>query len=349
MVKYLLLFDGHYLAIQIILILLAFIFGYKLLKFLTKKYRRFLPIDFIKRIRWPLLILFLSIYLLVYPFEFQHNIRLGAIINHSAILLIIFSVTWLIILFLKIIKERILNKYSIDETDNLRARKIQTQYVILENTIIFIVVVLAIGVALMSFSSIRNIGISIFTSAGIAGIVLGFAAQKALVTIFAGIQIAITQPIRLDDVVIIEEEWGRIEEITLTFVVVKLWDKRRLIVPSTYFIESTFQNWTRTTADILGSVFLYVDYNIPIKALREELTRILKTCSYWDGEVDVMQVTDVTESTIEIRALMSARDSSEAFDLRAYVREHLMLFIQKNYPETLPKTRFSEISLDVQE
>src|SRR5690606_30664525 len=191
----------------------------------------------------------------------------------------------------------LLSKYDISQADNLKARKIYTQYIILENTIIFIVVVLALGIALMSFSSIRSVGISILTSAGIAGLIIGFAAQKALGTILAGIQIALTQPIRFDDVVIIEGEWGCIEEITLTYIVVRLWDKRRLIVPTTYFIENTFQTWTRTQADILGTVFIYADYTLPLDPVRNELTRVLAETNYWDGKVNVLQVTKDRKST----------------------------------------------------
>lgn len=197
----------------------------------------------------------------------------------------------------------------------------------------------AIGIALMSFNSIRNIGISVLTSAGIAGIIIGFAAQKALGTILAGIQIAITQPIRFDDVVIIDGEWGRIEEIKLTYVVVNIWDKRRLVVPSTYFLENVFQNWTRTQSGILGTVFIYTDYTVPLSPLREELKRLLTGSPLWDNDVGIIQVTEASEQTMELRVLVSARNSGEAFDLRAMVREGLIDFLQKEYPDALPKIR----------
>ena len=178
-------------------------------------------------------------------------------------------------------------------------------------------------------------------SAGVAGIVIGFAAQKSLATLLAGFQIALTQPIRIDDVVIVEGEWGRIEEITLTYVVVRIWDLRRLIVPITYFIEQPFQNWTRVSADILGTVFLYVDYNVPVDAVRKELTRLLEASPLWDRKVNVLQVTDSKEGTVELRALASASDAGRAFDLRCDVREKLVAFIQQNYPESLPRLRAS--------
>ena len=191
----------------------------------------------------------------------------------------------------------------------------------------------------MLFDEVKKIGVSIFASAGIAGIIIGFAAQKAIGTILAGLQIAISQPIRLDDVLVVEGEWGRVEEIKLTYVVIKIWDERRLILPTTYFIEKPFQNWTRTTAQILGTVFLYTDYNIDFDALRKELTRLLEDNNLWDKKVNNIQITDSKENYVEIRALMSARSSSDAWDLRVHIREHLIKYIQKNYPDSFAKTR----------
>jgi small-conductance mechanosensitive channel len=172
-----------------------------------------------------------------------------------------------------------------------------------------------------------------------ASVIIGLAAQKIFGNFLAGIQIAFTHPINLDDVVIVENEWGRIEEITLTYVVVRIWDLRRLILPISYFIEKPFQNWTRISADILGTVFIYTDYTISIEAVREELQRILKSSDKWDGKVCGLQVTNTTEHTMELRALMSAADASAAWDLRCEVREKILEFVQKNYPEALPKTR----------
>ncbi len=172
---------------------------------------------------------------------------------------------------------------------------------------------------------------------------MGLAAQRTISTLLAGIQIAITQPIRVDDVVIVENEWGRIEEITFAYVVVRIWDLRRLILPITHFIEKPFQNWTRVTADILGTVFIYVDYTGPVQAIREELHRILKSTDLWDGKAWVLQVTHATERTVELRALMSAQDAPTAWNLRCEVRERLIEFVQRNYPDGLPKVR-AEVS-----
>ena len=251
----------------------------------------------------------------------------------------IFCITWLLIKGINLSRELILRQYDIDEKDNLKARRVYTQFRVLERILIFIVILIATAIALMTFDGIKRIGISLFASAGVAGIILGFAAQKLLGSILAGFQIALTQPIRIEDVVIVEGEWGWIEEINLTYVVVRIWDKRRLIVPTTYFIEKPFQNWTRVSADILGTVFIYTDYQVPVGKLREELTRILQGSELWDGKVNVMQVTNATEKTLEIRALMSASDSPTAWDLRVLVREKLISYLQENYPQSLPKVR----------
>ena len=209
----------------------------------------------------------------------------------------------------------------------------------MRQVVLFVIVILTIAVTLMMFEPLRGIGVSMLASAGIAGLIIGLSAQKVLGNLLAGIQIAITQPIRLDDVVIVENEWGWIEEITLTYVLVKIWDLRRLVVPISYFIEKPFQNWTRTSADILGTVFIYADYTIPIGKLREELTRILQSTDLWDGKVNGLQVTDAKENTLELRALMSAIDSPKAWDLRCLVRERLITFVQEHYPQCLPKYR----------
>ncbi len=249
------------------------------------------------------------------------------------------GITWIVIAIIRTAKNKLLARYDTGIADNLRMRKVHTQYNILEKILVFIVIVIATGFTLMLFEGVRNIGVSLFASAGIAGLVIGLAAQKALGTVLAGFQIAITQPIRLDDVVIVENEWGWIEEINLTYVVVRIWDKRRLVLPTTYFLDSPFQNWTRTSADILGTVFIYTDYTIPIPALRDELTRLLEGNTYWDKKVNVLQVTDAKEHTLELRALMSADTSPNAWELRVYIREKLVEFIQREYPQCLPRTR----------
>ncbi len=288
----------------------------------------------------PILVLILALFLQNWvqiieplPDNFQN------FLEQTGAVLFIAAIAWGVIAFIRMGKLKMLAKYDISQADNLQSRKLYTQYNILEKILVFIIIIIAIGFTLMLFEGVRNIGVSLFASAGIAGLIIGLAAQKALGTILAGFQIAITQPIRLDDVVIVENEWGWIEEINLTYVVVRIWDKRRLVVPSTYFLERPFQNWTRTSADILGTVFIYTDYTIPIEAIRKELTRLLESSPNWDKQVNVLQVTDAKEHTLEVRALMSAESSPKAWDLRVYIREKLIEFIQKEYPQCLPKTR----------
>lgn len=249
------------------------------------------------------------------------------------------SIAWVLLSAINVFRVVMLSHYSMDEEDNLHARKVITQFRLLGNIVKFLIIVISIGLALLTFDSIRQFGVSLLASAGIAGIILGFAAQKLIATVLAGLQLAITQPIRLDDVLIVEGEWGRVEEITLTYVVIAIWDKRRLIVPSTYFIENPFQNWTRVSADLLGTVYLYTDYRFPVDALREELKRVVEGNSLWDEKVAIIQVTDSKERTMELRVLVSAEDSPTAWDLRVMVREKLIAFIQENYPEMLPLTR----------
>ena len=264
-------------------------------------------------------------------------------IKHFIDLCLISSIAWLLVKMTSVVEDFILSQYNIEVSDNLEARKIQTQLQVFKRIVIVIICIITLAVILMTFENIRQMGTSILASAGIIGIIVGVAAQRTLATFIAGFQIAVTQPIRLDDVVIVENEWGRIEEITLTYVVVRIWDLRRLIVPITYFIEKPFQNWTRSTSEILGTVFLYVDYSVPIQVVREELHQILKESSLWDGKVWGLVPTNLTERTVELRALMSAEDASSAWNLRCKVREQLIEYVRNNYPEGLPKVR-AEIS-----
>lgn len=253
--------------------------------------------------------------------------------------LIILGFTWCLLVLSKILKGSLLRLYDISKEDNLKARKIYTQINILQKVGNFVIIFFSLGLILLSFESIRQIGVGLFASAGVAGIIIGFSAQKAIGTLIAGIQIAFAQPFRLEDAVVVEGEWGWIEEINLTYVVVRIWDQRRLVLPTTYFLEKPFQNWTRTSADIIGSVFLYTDYTISFDALREELDRILAATPLWDKKVKVLQVTDSKELTVECRILVSAKNSPTAWDLRVHVREKMIEFIQKNYPDALPKAR----------
>ncbi|MGH7393048.1 MAG: mechanosensitive ion channel family protein, partial [Candidatus Rokuibacteriota bacterium] len=262
-----------------------------------------------------------------------------ALVQNAVSLLLIGAVALLLYQLVQAAETLVLRQFRIDVSDNLQARKVVTQVTVLKKVAIVIIGVFTLASMLMVFDSVRQFGTSILASAGIAGIIIGFAAQRSIATLLAGFQIALTQPIRIDDVVIVENEWGRIEDITLTYVTVRIWDLRRLILPITYFIEQPFQNWTRASADILGSVFLHVDYTVPLGPLRREFARILEESPHWDRKVKVLQVTDAKEHTLELRALASAADASSAWDLRCEVREKLVEFLQKNYPESLPRLR----------
>jgi small-conductance mechanosensitive channel len=266
---------------------------------------------------------------------------LAEVVRNATSLLLIGVVGFILFQIVDAAALFVLRQHRLDVSDNLQARAIYTQVVVLKKVAMLIVGIFTLASMLMVFDSVRQFGASILASAGIAGIVIGFAAQRSIATLLAGFQIALTQPIRVDDVVIVENEWGRIEDITLTYVVVRIWDLRRLVVPITYFIEQPFQNWTRSSAEIVGTVFLHVDYSVPLDALRTELTRLLATSRYWDGKVNVLQVTDAKEHTLELRALASAADASLAWDLRCEIRERLVAFIQQNYPDTLPRLRAS--------
>ncbi|SHN27199.1 Small-conductance mechanosensitive channel [Cyclobacterium lianum] len=255
------------------------------------------------------------------------------------IVLAIITISWIIIEFSNVLRHAFLENFSSNKEDNLRERRMLTQVAFIRKLFIILVVIVAISAILMNFESARKLGAGLLTSAGIVGIIVGLAAQKSIANLLAGFQIAFTQPIRIDDVVVVENEWGKIEEINLTYVVVKIWDQRRLVLPINYFIEQPFQNWTRTTADIWGTVFMYVDHTVPVENLKVKLKEILEGSPLWDKKVQVLQVTDYTEKTVEIRCLMSARDSPTAFDLRCLVREKMLEHLQQQYPESLPKSR----------
>jgi small-conductance mechanosensitive channel len=260
------------------------------------------------------------------------------IVNDIYSIVLIIAVAWFLVKITSVFETVILMQYHIEDKDNLEARKIYTQVRIIRKILIFVIALVTFSAILMSFDRFRRLGTGILASAGIAGVVLGFAAQRTLGNLLAGIQIALTQPLRLDDVVIVENEWGRIEEITLTYIVVRIWDLRRLILPISYFIEKPFQNWTRISADLIGSVYLYVDYTVPVQEIREEFLRILKN-SAWDGKVSALQVTDATERAMQLRAIMSSPDSSSAWDHRCEVREKLIEFIRVKHPDAFPRFR----------
>lgn len=246
---------------------------------------------------------------------------------------------WALLAVINALRIRMIKRYDITTADNFQARKMHTQVSLLYRLLSFLVILITLAMMLTTFEEVNNLGRSLLASAGVAGIIIGFAAQKTIGSVFAGIQIAITQPIRIEDAVVLEGEWGWVEEITLTYVVIRIWDKRRLIVPITYFIEKPFQNWTRREAEIIGTVVIHTDFSVPVEAMRAELDRLLDATPLWNKNVKVLQVIDTTPREVVLRALMSGRDSPQTWDLRCYVREGLIAWLQQHYPHALPRTR----------
>ncbi len=293
----------------------------------------------VELIQVPFRILFSAMVLLFLQPHLPLSETISASVAHALEILVILAFTWFLIRLLKVVSTVIMGRFELDHEDNLEARQVATHLELIRKVLNVIIIVLAVSAGLMTFDAVRQVGISLLASAGVAGIILGFAAQKSIATLIAGIQIAVTQPIRIDDVVIVEGEWGKIEEITLTYVVVRIWDQRRLIVPISRFLEQPFENWTRTSADLIGTVHIYADYSVPAEDVRNELKRVVEGTPLWDRRLVTLQVTNATEKTIELRALVSAASSSDAWDLRCLVREKLLDFLQRNYPESLPKVR----------
>ena len=280
-------------------------------------------------------LLLINFWLPIIPLSPKSHYVLDKIVD----ILLTLSFAGILVALVKVGQDYFYHRYDLSKTDNLKERKIRTQLVFLRKLIVTLIVVVTICVILLSFDNLRKLGTGLLTGVGVGGIIIGFAAQRSLSNLLAGFQIAFTQPLRIDDALLVEGEFGRVEEITLTYVVLHLWDERRLILPINYFIEKPFQNWTRTTAEMLGTVILYLDYSVPIEAIRTEYKRLLEASPLWDKRAAAVQVTDVTDRNIEVRMLLSAGNSGDAFDLRCYIRENLILFLQTNYPESLPKTR----------
>ncbi|NLW96166.1 MAG: mechanosensitive ion channel [Xanthomonadaceae bacterium] len=252
---------------------------------------------------------------------------------------VLLCVVWLAVRVVAALEARILREHPVDVEDNLAARRIQTQARVIARVAQGAIVLVGVSLALMTFPAIRQLGATLLASAGILGLVAGIAAKPVFGNLIAGLQIALAQPIRLDDVVIVEGEWGRIEEITSTYVVVRVWDERRLVVPLQWFIENPFQNWTRTSAQLLGTAFLWLDYRTPMDEVRAQLQRICEEDPRWDGRVCIAQVTDTREHTMEVRLLVSARNSGDLFDLRCVVRERMIDFLERCHPQALPRLR----------
>jgi small-conductance mechanosensitive channel len=315
-----LLFSSAILALSALVGTLVYILLYKFISRVTLRSTSTLQLLLAKQTRpparyiLPLLALTIALPLTPLPESFRTSFE------HFITICLISAFGWLLTTLVQVVSTLITTRHSVTVADNLYARRIETQTQVLKRIVIICIVVVTVGVVLMTFPSARQIGASVFASAGIAGVIVGVAARSTFSSLIAGLQIAITQPIRIDDAVVVEGEWGWIEEIESTYVVIRLWDLRRLLVPLSYFIEKPFQNWTRSTAEIIGTVFIYVDYKLPVDPVRAELQRILQNSEQWNRKTCALQITDFTETTMQLRCLMSANSSSLAFDLRCHVR-----------------------------
>lgn len=268
-------------------------------------------------------------------------------LRHLNGVLLIAAITWLLTRAVRGVGLGVIDLYPADVEDNLQARRIHTQARVLARTVMVGVMLAGLAMILMTFPGARQLGASLLASAGVAGLVVGIAARPLFSNMIAGLQIALAQPIRIDDVLIVQGEWGRVEEITGTYVVLAIWDQRRLIIPLQWFIENPFQNWTRSTAQIIGTVFLHVDYAMPVAPLRAEARRLCEASPHWDGRLCLLQVTEAGERTMQLRVLVTAHDSGKAWDLRCEVREGLLTFIQSQYPQHLPQWRTQRLEGEV--
>jgi len=325
----------------IIVFLFVYLFIYKRLKIYTRKTDNKWDDFMLDIFKIPFLWLLLWIMIKSFAHLFLKDLNVFKYLIHANNIILILSVGWILIKFVKLGSYLLNKKLDIKSSDNLNARKRLTQLTVFQNIADTVIVIVTVSVILMTFDGARVVGKSLLTSAGIAGIIIGFAAQKSIGMFLAGVQIAITQPIRLDDVVIVEGEWGRIEEITLTYVAVRIWDERRLMLPVNYFLEKPFQNWTRASANIMGTVFFHVGYDLPVQAIRDFVPQILKDNPNWDGRVFNVQITNSNELYKEMRILVSSSDASKNWDLRTEVREKVIDFIQANYPDCFAKVRLN--------
>jgi small-conductance mechanosensitive channel len=286
-----------------------------------------------------------AIFILTCLFLVQHYLPVSHAIHHIVVqtlaVAMVLAMGWFVVGVVYIAERVLLRRFDISVADNVRARRVRTQFQVFRRVIVAFVMIVTVGAALYTFHDARlwRAGTGLLASAGLASLLLATAAKSTASNFLAGMQIAFTQPIRLDDVVIVQGEYGNVEEINSAYVVIRCWDLRRLIVPLSYFIENSFQNWTRSSADILGYAYLYLDYSVPIDPIREELRRIVSSSKLWDGKVVNVQITNLKEHTMEVRCLISAANSGNSSDLCSLIREKMIEFVRANYPNGLPRTR----------
>lgn len=333
--------SGWVLLIMAILVGLAVDFVVtQIVRFIVRR-RPFQTLGFLKaHVRWAFWSFMPSLcFLLATNIQSARFLRRHPVADKTAEVLFLITSTWLVVQLLKVGELLLVRQYDTVQDVNLSHRKFVTQVRFFRRILAAGVILVGGSLLLISFQGSRKVGLSVLTSAGVVSVLIGFAAQKTLANLMAGIQIAFNQQIRLGDAVVVEKEWGRVEEINLTSVIVRIWDRRRLILPITYFVETPFENWTRSDASIIGSIFLYLDYKVPIDKLREKARQVAENDPLWTGESFAVQVTDTQPTCIVVRILVSAHDSPSAFDLRCHMREQLIAFLRDEYPESLPQTR----------
>lgn len=348
-------FAGHPIVLTLVTALVAVLMLYPVGRVLTRVTERltrrsFYLHDLVRQARRPLHLLLPLLAVQIILSSATAGLPVITGLRRLTSVLLIILVCWIGLRAVGAMERYITIRHPVHMADNLRARKIQTQTRVLTKALMTLILIIGVAGILMTFPTVRQFGTSLLASAGLAGLVAGIAARPVLANLIAGLQIAITQPIRLDDVVIIEGEWGRIEEITGTYVVVKIWDDRRLVVPLQWIIENPFQNWTRMTSSLIGTVFFWVDYSVPIEPLRVEAERLCEEVPHlWDGKVCVVQVTDCNERAMQVRVLGSSIDSGRNWDLRCHLRENLLKFVNAHYPGSLPKIRTAQAADEPQQ
>jgi small-conductance mechanosensitive channel len=328
------------------LALVAHAIGYLFVNRLLRRRKSSVAASFVARIRWPTRFIVLAFFITAVLPTLRIAPDVSLLLQRIASLSLVAMMGWMAISVVSLAGDIVALRYNIEIADNLAARRVQTQLRILKRTVNLLLLVITISIMLMTIPSVREFGVSLFASAGVAGIAVGLAARPTLANLVAGLQIALAQPIRIDDVVIVEKEWGRIEEITSTYVVVRIWDERRLVVPLSYFIEKPFQNWTRRSAEMIGEVTWYLDYTAPIDAMRKKLDEFVRESQHWDGKLALIQVVNADKLTIEARALVSGANSGAVWDLRCEVREKMITYLLDHHAHCLPRIRQEQYKME---
>jgi len=334
------------LASAVLFALVAHAIAYRVVNRLLRRRKSGVAAAFVARIRWPTRLILLAFFIIAVLPTLPVAPEISLLLRRIASLSLIAMVGWMAISVVSLAGDIIALRYNIEIADNLAARRVQTQLRVLTRTINLVALVVTVSIMLMTIPEVREFGVSLFASAGVAGLAVGLAARPTLANLIAGLQIALAQPIRIDDVVIVEKEWGRIEEITSTYVVVRIWDERRLVVPLSYFIEKPFQNWTRRTAALIGEVTWYLDFTAPVDAMRKKLDEFVRASKSWDRKTALIQVTGSDRNTIEVRALVSAANSGANWDLRCEVREKMIEYLREHHPHCLPRVRQEQYRLE---